>query len=695
MENFAETVTASDLLNTENFEPKINEFNKKILEYTPLNPKYDLNTPWVQEQYSSENMEYLVSRTFYNIQTNAPAYTETFLNDALINSGFVSKITEGNSNNAIGYRYYRDKYEFYSDNYFTIVKNEKFAQNQQSPEYLIVDNCGGEIEGEKCNELMFDLLHNQFKDKFGYEITGNKIISDAIVTTLQQQYKNHPSITLCNVNLGRQPDESPIFNLDDIVRYLPTNKISLIPINTEEHATVLVYNPDGKENNKFHLFDSSGALSNRKEKMEKVFKEENIGKININSLNMDNIQANGCCTIWCDCFIKPILETCKNLNYTARFFEKNIKPMFDNKSIKIILCQQIDEILNNDYENSPFIKRYNNKIEAQNEQDYFTFDINYGSLKRADYYGIYKNCCDSKFCKISGLTYSTVESNVKNTLFQCRCINNKKFLNNNKNNTLFNQLENAGFIQEELLKLYTTLKKVNLNLFCLKNTDIISKLENEKIELENTQLTIQKLENEMKRLKASDLQDVRNQRMDKIVKITNAKLENENKLLHINRYLNCHANKTDIENIFENFKERYIFLQNEITPQNIENKFDMIKENINILNQNIINNINLQELNNTISNLEILYPNILCGQYNNLLECQTKSQSQNISTSGTQQQTIGKSDLKNLQQIIKTKLPGVQNMQQVNNEIPQILINNQHLAQYNNKSNRKHKSFIC
>lgn len=574
---------------------------------------------------NNESLSQLKKRIFYRYSNNQyiPAYTETFLDNIPVNSGFVSEIAKGDSKEVIGYRYYKNKSKFRSNEYFTIIKNEKFKSDRKEPEYLIADNCGGEIDGAQCNKLMFDLLHNQFKDKFGHEITGNKIISDAFVATLQQQYKNHPSINLCNVNLGNQPNKSPIFDLDDIVKYLPTDKISLIPINTEGHATVLLYNPDNKKNNKFYLFDSSGALSDDNKTMKKVFKKENIGKIDTKSLNIKNIQLNGSCTMWSDCFIKHIITKNDGIKYNTNFFTTNIKVEFDNIVSQVGLCQQMDRIFKNLPTNLPTIKIYINEQEAKNDTN------NYFILKAADrYYGINKYCYHNNYLNIS------------------RFVKENKL----KGNLNTAQLNNVIKIQQCSASIQYILNEFNKTLNIIKNNEFNKKLLNKITTLTNTATKTAKEEAELNKLKNAQL----------IIQIAKQEIIEYNKVL------------------------KFFSTQNEKCKSLLDNNFEANYSNSMLTSINIKNSLLLdtkfRELYRTISNLQTDYSDLIVNNVNKLNLQQYNWQSnyndqiwQN-SKSDFQQPQI---DLTNLQQIINTQFQGIQGMHTVNKDNSNEHHNNQ------------------
>lgn len=338
----------------------------------------------IVEEYLDESRKEILSRTYYDKNDpSLPKYKEVFAKKVY---NVLDDKIEASLDNELGYelanklfifdkdgslvktgvRFYGSKDDFYNDNYFTIFTNK------EEQKYEILDTCGGKTSINDCEDVFMESISNDLKKRENFEILGNSVSFTTFIKIMQEKYKDNNVFHLydSNYNDFESIKNKGQIDLEKIKKDLPQDKISIIPITLYGHATVLLFTPDNKPDNKqFHLFDSSGLLSNSTENLKKVFGKNYENDIDRKSMEMHGMQENGSCTFWSSMFIKEILEKSQNYEYNKDYFQQNIVDKFNNLSIPLNLCCRMSKVFDDKTKGGESIKMVDMKKDEEEGEE--------------------------------------------------------------------------------------------------------------------------------------------------------------------------------------------------------------------------------------------------------------------------------------------------------------------------------------
>lgn len=376
----------------------------------------------------------------YYRNSNELLYKETFEYDEdIINKGVVSELKESNGN-SIGNRFYRDDYLVSGvsksvSNSFAILS----FNPEKKLDYKIL-----EIENEvdptkkteiiqKCEDCINHILETRVRDKLGYEITGNDYLTKGYTNVLKNKLPEQSNIVIGDLFDNQELDNTkgeyvvnPSLFEERLKVYFETNddgtktprndyknKIIVIPVSTPGHTTVMLIdcseNKDFKDRIKY--FDSSLYNSMESEPF-RIYTNTlydadiiadflNFGEYHeyIEVLNK-NMQINGTCTYWSDCFMKVLVEDQFNNPKKYDTIDK-IKTAFQDGTIQMDICVEMSKIF--DQLGKETVRYFSNQNEAeQNKENYVTFEI------KGNMYGISKKCATNNFLVVANHPVQTI-----------------------------------------------------------------------------------------------------------------------------------------------------------------------------------------------------------------------------------------------------------------------------------------------
>lgn len=468
---------------------------------------------------------------YYRIDNpDKPLYRETFEYNEDITKCFISELKKAD-NEHIGSRFYSDDYSNKSINHlynFTILN---FYSNED-PHYKLLEIGQEETDIleqiQKSEEIIYNIHKEKFKNQLGYEINGNNDLNEGYLKVLEKKllyFKEYQETLIIEsfLNLDKTKADNQNNLNETLKNYFELNKdgtfveprtprdeyknkIIAIPVSTPGHATVMLIDcSDGKDfKDRIKYFDSStaacevvttetGWFLNRKKTTKVIPKAEYFGDYanNIEVLNK-NMQINGTCSYWCECFIKVLVEDQFSDPRKYDTMDK-IKTAFQNGTMQMNICVEMSKMF--DEPNKETVRYFPNSDEVgQNKENYHIFTIKDKNGNNLNY-GIRKDFVANKYININVLVdglsnpipnKTELKEKLKNGIEAQRDLiflnynieYNKKILDDTK--PYFDKLLKRNNEIQNFLKASMNCKEKIIN--CIENTIFNSGSKNERIE---------------------------------------------------------------------------------------------------------------------------------------------------------------------------------------------------------------------